>query len=84
MSPCCGKSLSDLSPSNKMLNVQFFHKILSCFQVFHYAGHLTYGAVDLVGSLQIPTFFLLSGFCLSLGIKQFSCDKTLSKKFEFQ
>ena len=26
------------------------------------------GAVNLVGSLQIPTFFLLSGFCLSLGI----------------
>ena len=30
-------------------------------------GHFTFGAVNLVGSLQIPTFFLLSGFCLSLG-----------------
>ena len=83
MSPCCGKSLSDLSPSNKMLNVQFFHKILSCFQVFHYAGHLTYGAVDLVGSLQIPTFFLLSGFCLSLGINIFLVIKLYPKSLYF-
>ena len=37
------------------------------FQLFHYVGHFTFGAVNLVGSLQIPTFFLLSGFCLSLG-----------------
>ena len=36
------------------------------FQLFHYVGHFTFGAVNLVGSLQIPTFFLLSGFCLSL------------------
>ena len=37
------------------------------FQVFHYVGYFTEGAVDVVGYLQIPTFFLLSGFCLSLG-----------------
>ena len=39
----------------------------SCIQVFHYVGHYTWAEVDVVGYLQIPTFFLLSGFCLSLG-----------------
>ena len=34
MSPCCGKSLSDLSPSNKMLNVQFFHKFCHVSRCF--------------------------------------------------
>ena len=34
--------------------------------MFHYVGHMTYGSVDLNGSLQIPLFFLLSGFSLSI------------------
>ena len=51
-------------------NCQISH-VLSYFQAFHYVGHLTFGSVDLVGSLQLPTFFLLSGFCLSLGISTY-------------
>ena len=42
----------------------------SCVQVFHYVAHYTWGKVDMVGYLQIPTFFLLSGFCLALGTFQ--------------
>ena len=43
------------------------HENQWCVQVFHYVGHFTDNAVDVNGYLQIPTFFLLSGFCLSLG-----------------
>ena len=35
-------------------------------QLFHYLGHMTYGDVDIHGSLELSTFFLLSGFCLTL------------------
>ena len=35
-------------------------------QIFHYVGAYTWGAVDLNGALQVSTFFLLSGFCLTL------------------
>jgi peptidoglycan/LPS O-acetylase OafA/YrhL len=33
---------------------------------FHYLNVMTYGTIDLYGHLQLPVFFLLSGFCLSL------------------
>lgn len=35
--------------------------------VYHYVAEYTWAKVDVVGYLQIPTFFLLSGFCLTLG-----------------
>ena len=35
-------------------------------QLFHYLGHMTYGDVEIHGSLELSTFFLLSGFCLAL------------------
>jgi len=34
--------------------------------LFHYLGHMTFGDVDINGSLELSTFFLLSGFCLTL------------------
>ena len=39
---------------------------LTLLQLFHYVGHMTYGSVDLGGQMQVSTFFLLSGFCLTL------------------
>jgi len=42
---------------------------LACMHVllFHYLGHMTYGAIDINGSLQLSLFYLLSGFSLALG-----------------
>ena len=64
-----------------------FPKELRCyqtsFQVFHYVLNLTEGEVDVVGYLQIPTFFLLSGFCLSLGwytIQNHPCSQDMVRK----
>ena len=42
------------------------------WQVYHYAHNYTFTEMDLVGTLQIPTFFLLSGFCLTLSIDPIS------------
>ena len=35
-------------------------------QIHHYLWDMTYGEVDINGSLELSTFFLLSGFCLAL------------------
>ena len=45
----------------------------------HYLGHMTYGVVNINGSLELSTFFLLSGFCLALKCGKGSLKKT--KKF---
>ena len=34
--------------------------------MFHYVGIYTFGDLDLNGALELSTFFLLSGFCLTL------------------
>ena len=45
----------------------FLYPLILCVQVFHLVFNYTLGEIDLVGYLQLPTFFLLSGFCLALG-----------------
>jgi peptidoglycan/LPS O-acetylase OafA/YrhL len=41
---------------------------LACLHIvaFHYIANMTYGELDCGGTLQVPVFFLLSGFCLAL------------------
>ena len=40
-------------------------------QLFHYLAHMTYGDIDINGSLEVSLFFLLSGFSLALGYGRF-------------
>ena len=56
--------LRGLACVHVMVLKSFFQKNCdqTSFQVFHYVLNLTEGEVDVVGYLQIPTFFLLSGF----------------------
>ena len=62
--------LRGLASLHVMVRVNYFKHIAQCkainLKLFHYLGHMTYGDVDIHGSLELSTFFLLSGFCLAL------------------
>jgi hypothetical protein len=56
-----------MSAYNGNRNNISFSNLEICLQLFHYLGHMTYGAVDLNGSLELSLFFLISGFSLTFG-----------------
>ena len=62
--------LRGLASLHVMVRVTYLKHIPQCkvinLKLFHYLGHMTYGDVDIHGSIELSTFFLLSGFCLAL------------------
>ena len=59
------RGLASLHVMVRVINLKIENTV-KIFKLFHYLGHMTYGDVNINGSLELSTFFLLSGFCLAL------------------